>query len=153
MWTPIWQRYGCSFWRSYLYTNNKDQTVTLSYNFPAIVRMVAYDRSVSVHAEVCALPQKLQLSVECLVNGDHQWTVTNNNAKAITFDWASDNSIDSGTGLSVGGNGGTQTFTSNYEAQEVTLTYNFAGEMASPCPRPPKRSAMSRKTLKFRSTA
>ena len=112
------------------YTNNKDQTVTLNYDFPAIARMaVAYDRSVSVHAEVCALPQKLQLSVECLINGDHKWTVTNNNPNAITFDWASDNGIDSGTGLSVSGNGGTKTFTSNYQAQQVTLTYNYAGEM------------------------
>ena len=111
------------------YTNNKDQTVTINYDFPAIVRtVVPYDRSVSVHAEVCALPQKLQVSVECLINGDHKWTVTNNNAKSITFDWASDNGIDSGSGLSVGGNGGTQSFTSDYQAQQVTLTYNYAGE-------------------------
>lgn len=119
-----------AFGSAVFYTNNKDQTVTLHYDFPAIARMaVAYDRSVSVHAEVCALPQKLQLSVECLVNGDHKWTVTNNNANTISFNWASNNGIDSGTGLSVSGNGGTQTFTSNYQSQQVTLTYNYAGEV------------------------
>lgn len=118
-----------AFGSAVFYTNNKDQTVTLNYDFPAIARIaIAYDRSVSVHAEICALPQKLQVSVECLINGDHQWTVTNNNANAITFDWASDNGIDSGAGLTVTGNGGTKTFVSNYQSQQVTLTYNYAGE-------------------------
>ena len=69
----------------------------------------------------------LDLSVDCLPNGDHQWTVTNNNPNPITFNWVSDNGIDSGSGLVVTGNGGTTTFTSNYQVQEVTLTYSYAG--------------------------
>ena len=109
------------------YTNNKAQTVTILYNFPSADRMVHFDRHLSVTAEVCSLPSLLELSVQCLPGGDHQWTVTNNNISSITFNWASNNGVDSGIGLSVNGNGGTQTFTSNYEAQEVTLTYDYAG--------------------------
>ncbi len=95
-------------------SNHSAQTMTVSYSQQGEVK------SVSLEAERCLIV--LQLSAECLPNGDHQWTLTNSNDFALDFQWSS-TSGDGGTGT-VNANS-TQTFNSDFSSQTVTVKYTY----------------------------
>ncbi|MCB2202583.1 hypothetical protein KQH56_01110 [bacterium] len=112
------------------YTNSKDQTVTISYNYPD-----PGDRcgggcnpdpiTLSVHADVCVIDQKVELDLDyvCEDDGDHYWTVTNQNSFPIDFSWESNVGGQQGQGTVIGNS--TANFTTNSAAQTVTMTYFF----------------------------
>ncbi len=110
-------------------TNNKAQTVTISYKFPENSRCGGGcgDPDIiklSVSAEECKIENKdLQLKYDCQDDGDHLWTVTNNNGFAIEYEWTSNVAGQHGSGT-VGANS-TDTFTTNSAAQTVTVNWSF----------------------------
>lgn len=112
-------------------TNSAAQTVTVNWTFEngdrcGTGRCGPEVHSVSVEAEVCEIPMvDLTLSVECLPNGQHKWTVYNGNDFPVDFDWEStDNSSGSDT---VSANG-SAFFTTSNVSQSATITWNDDGQ-------------------------
>jgi len=107
-------------------TGDEAQTVTVYYNLSG--ETITPLLSVSKESSACVY-SPLSLQQVCLENGDHQWTVTNNNPQDINFDWVSTTDSKVGTNVAVKANGGTASFTTNGQhPQTVTLTYPYAGQ-------------------------